>query len=62
MISKPDYSSADEAEYQQFIQTMIEKCQEATQAVKDQDFPKFEEALNVIDKTCGECHVAYRNG
>jgi hypothetical protein len=62
IIMTDGYSSADEAEYQQFAKEMIERCMEATQAVKDQDFSKFQDAINKIDKTCGECHVQYRNG
>lgn len=60
IVARPDYGSADEADYQRFIQLMIEKCQAATQAVQDQDFPKFQDAINVIDKTCNDCHVQYR--
>lgn len=56
------YSSADEGEYQQFGKDMVERCLEAAQAVKDQDFSKFQDAINKIDKSCGECHAQYRNG
>ncbi len=62
VITQESYSSADEAEYQQFAKDMIESCLEAAQSVKDQDFSKFQDAINKIDKSCGECHVQYRNG
>jgi hypothetical protein len=62
IITLEGYSSADETEYQGFAKEMIDQCLNAVQSIKDQDFSKFQDAVNKIDKTCGECHVQYRNG
>jgi hypothetical protein len=61
MVSTKDYSSADEAEYQQFMQEILEKCQAAMNAVKDQQFSAFSESLNSIDVTCKNCHSQYKD-
>jgi len=60
MITLEGYSSAEEAEYQAFANSMIDQCVMATQAVKDQDFMKFQDAINSVDKTCSDCHTQYR--
>lgn len=60
VVTLDGYSSSDEAEYQGFTQGIVQQSLEALQAVKDQDFPKFQDALNKIDKSCLECHVQYK--
>jgi hypothetical protein len=60
VVTLDGYSSSDEAEYQGFTQGIVQQSREALQAVKDQDFPKFQDALNKIDKSCLECHVQYK--
>src|SRR5262249_52564371 len=62
VVSLEGYSSADEPEYQRYIQEMIHRSLETTKAAKDADFPSFQKAINQIEKTCNDCHVQYRNG
>lgn len=60
VVSLKDYGSADESDYQQFMQEILQQCQTAIAAVKDQQFDKFSESLNVIDKACLNCHSQYK--
>ena len=62
VITSEGYSSADEAEYVQFAKEMIDASLNAAQSVKDQEFMKFQDAINKIEKTCNDCHAQYRNG
>ncbi len=60
VVALKDYNSADEPDYQQFMQEILQQCQVAVTAAKDQQFDKFSAALNVIDKACLNCHSAYK--
>jgi hypothetical protein len=60
VVSLKDYGSADEPEYQQFMQEILRECRAALTAVDDQEFSRFSEALNVIDKNCLNCHSQYK--
>lgn len=60
VVSLKDYTSADEPDYQNFMQVILTNCQSAITAVKDQQFDQFSNALNVIDKACLNCHSAYK--
>jgi hypothetical protein len=60
VVSLPDYDSADEPEYQQFMQEILQNCQAVISAVKDQQFDTFSEALSAIDKACLNCHSQYK--
>lgn len=61
IVSTKDYSSADEAEYQQFMNEILAQCQAAATAIKDQQFDAFSNALNTIDVTCKNCHSQYKD-
>ena len=60
VVSLKDYDSADEPDYQEFMQQILQNSQTAIAAIKDQQFDKFSEALSVIDKACLNCHSAYK--
>ncbi len=62
VVSREGYTSTDEPEYQEQIQSMIQSALQGIKAVKEADFPGFQDAMNRIEKTCNECHVQYRNG
>lgn len=60
VVSLKDYGSADEPEYQQFMQEILQQCQAAMASIKEDEFSRFSEALNVIDKACLNCHSQYK--
>lgn len=62
LIAKDGYSSADEADYQQYADALINGAKEASAAVKDQSFQKFTEAMNKVNKSCDQCHANYGTG
>lgn len=61
IVSSKDYTSADEPEYQGFMQEILKNCQSAAVAVKEQQFEVFSNALNAIDVTCKNCHSQYKD-
>lgn len=61
VVASKDYSSADEPEYQAFMQEILSNCQAATAAIKDQQFEAFSNAMNAIDVTCKNCHSQYKD-
>jgi len=62
IVATEGYSSADEADYQQFAEALINGAREATSASKDLSFPKFGDAMNKVNKSCAQCHANYGNG
>lgn len=61
VVSSKDYSSADEPEYQAFMQEILTNCQAATTAIMEQQFEAFSTAMNAIDVTCKNCHSQYKD-
>lgn len=62
VISNDSYSSADEQDYQQFAEALINGAKDATAAAKDMSFDKFQNAMNKVNKSCDQCHANYGNG
>lgn len=60
IVASPDYGSADEADYQKFLDTLVKSGQGVYAASKDPDFQAFSDALSKSQKTCNECHSSYR--
>lgn len=60
IVASPDYGSADEADYQKFLDTLVKSGQGVFAASKDPDFQAFSDALSKSQKTCNECHSSYR--
>jgi hypothetical protein len=62
IVATEGYSSADEADYQQFADALINGAKDATTAAKDQSFQKFTDSMNKVNKSCDQCHANYGNG
>ncbi len=62
VVATEGYSSADEADYLQFAEALINGAKEANTAAKDQSFQKFTDSMNKVNKSCAQCHANYGNG
>ena len=62
VVTTDGYSSADEKDYQNFAAALINGAKDASTAAKDQNFQKFSDAMNKVNKSCAECHANYGNG
>jgi hypothetical protein len=62
IVTTEGYSSADEADYQQFAQALINGAKEANSAAKDTSFDKFSQSMDKVNKSCAQCHANYGNG
>lgn len=62
VVTTEGYGSADEQDYQQFAEALINGAKEATTAAKDQSFQKFTDSMNKVNKSCDQCHANYGNG
>jgi hypothetical protein len=61
VVADESYDYAAEDDYKQFVQSLIESGREAAAAAKDQAYPKFNEAINKMQKACDQCHLSYGN-
>ena len=59
IVAADGYSSADEADYQQFANALINGAKDAAAAAKDQNFQKFTDSMNKVNKSCEQCHANY---
>ena len=59
IVAAEGYSSADEADYQQFANALINGAKDAAAAAKDQSFQKFTDSMNKVNKSCEQCHANY---
>ena len=59
IVSTDGYSSADEQDYQQYANALINGARDAAAAAKDQSFQKFTDAINKVNKSCEQCHANY---
>ena len=59
IVSTDGYSSADEQDYQQYANALINGARDAAAAAKDQSFQKFNDAINKVKKSCEQCHQKY---
>jgi hypothetical protein len=62
VVADKSYESADEDDYQNFAKTLFDGGREAVNAAEEQTYPKFQEAINKITKSCADCHANYGNG
>ncbi len=62
VIGSPGYGSTDEAEYQGFVSAMIQSNRDVIEAVKNEDFKAFNDAMSRGKKACDDCHRDYRFG
>ncbi|MDA0833001.1 MAG: hypothetical protein O2955_11820 [Planctomycetota bacterium] len=60
IINLEGYTSADEEQYQQYAQSLIESCQTVIDAAGNGQFDEYSSALDKIYKACNDCHVDYR--
>lgn len=59
IVTAPSYGSTDEPDYQNYAQTFIQAAQAGRDAVDAKDITSFTNAVNVMQKTCAECHAKY---
>lgn len=59
IVATEGYVSADEEDYQQFAKALIGGAKEAATAARDQNFQKFEDSMNKVNKSCEQCHASY---
>lgn len=62
VVTHPSYEFTGEEDYKGWAKDLIDGAQEAVQSTKDQAFPKFQSAINKINKACQDCHASYGNG
>lgn len=62
VVTHESYESAGEEDYKGWAKSLIEGAREAVQSTQDQAFPKFQSAINKINKACQDCHASYGNG
>lgn len=60
VVATDGYTSADEAEYQTAIKTMVQACLDIAAATKAENFTGYSDALSKTQKACDECHIGYR--
>lgn len=61
VIALEGYDAADEPEYQKSATAMLKAALEIRSEVGTDNFEGFTNALNVINKSCIECHTEYRD-
>jgi hypothetical protein len=59
IAATPNYGSTDEEDFQGYAQTFIKAAVSGREAVEAKDLSSFTEAVNVMQKTCAECHAKY---
>lgn len=62
IVADKSYDYADEDDYKKFVRDLIDGGKEAAAAARDQSFPKFNDAIDKMQKACDQCHGIYGNG
>ncbi len=62
VVTDLSYDSASEDDYKGWAKNLIDGAREAAQSTQEQAFPKFQSAINKINKACQDCHASYGNG
>ncbi len=62
VVTDESYESAGEEDYKGWAKNLVDGAREAVQSTQDQAFPKFQSAINKINKACQDCHASYGNG
>lgn len=62
VVTDPSYDSASEDDYKGWAKNLVDGAREAAQSTQEQAFPKFQSAINKINKACQDCHASYGNG
>ncbi len=60
IISQKDMPDADTEEYVEMSGQMVQACDELIVATGKSDFAAVREAISKLDKSCNNCHEAYR--
>ena len=60
VMSAEDFDSADDPEYQAFMQEFIEGNRAAAKAVEAENFAELEAAVARVNNTCTPCHQKFR--
>jgi len=55
------FDSADQEAYRTLLQQFIDGQQAMKQAAESDDFARFEQARDSVQKSCDACHLEYRN-
>ncbi len=61
VVMHEDYVFADEEEYQQYCQMLIEGSLKMAESASDGNFDGFKTGLDLMNKSCNDCHPKYLN-
>lgn len=61
VVKHEDYVFADEEEYQKYCQMLIEGSLKMAEAANDDNFDAFKSGLDLMNKSCNDCHPKYLN-
>lgn len=62
VIKSKGYDYTDEADFQNFADSLIESAKEASESVANESYDQFKSAIDKMNKSCTDCHGAYGNG
>jgi len=61
VIATPDYPDADADEYKGYAETVSQSGRDVNEAVKNDDFKAYTDALDRCLKACNKCHEVFKN-
>jgi hypothetical protein len=59
-LEDPSFDGADQEQYRTLLRQFITGQQQMAEAAKSDDFAKFEQARDSVQKSCDACHLEYR--
>ena len=62
VITTSGYEYTSEDDYQQHAKTLIDGGKEAFSSTQEQEYDRFKEAVDKVNKSCTDCHASYGNG
>ncbi|MEZ6064323.1 MAG: hypothetical protein R3B90_01125 [Planctomycetaceae bacterium] len=62
VVTTEGYDYIAEPQYQGFAKTFVDAAVSGREAVEGENFAAYSEALNVMQKTCNDCHLKYAFG
>jgi|GEM_PF-1214616 len=61
VIATPDYPDADADEYKGYAESVSQSGRDVIEAVKNDDFKAYTDALDKCFKACAKCHEVFKN-
>lgn len=62
IIRSSGYDYVEEADFQNFANSLIESARELSDSVTGESYEQFKRAIDKMNKSCADCHGAYGNG